>query len=86
MIILYSSPDCPLCRELAAWLRANKISFLEKRLVEDLLQDAEVMTDLHMQGISFRSAPVLQIGAVYYNPETLFPGGILATKTLEGLL
>lgn len=86
MIILYSSPDCPRCRELAAWLKSHKISFLEKRLVEDLLQDGEVMTDLHMQGISFRAAPVLQIGSVYYNPETLFPGGILAEKTLEALL
>ncbi|HPM26640.1 MAG TPA: hypothetical protein PLD96_04820, partial [Methanothrix sp.] len=62
------------------------ISFQEKRLIEDLLQDAETMTELHLNGISFRAAPVLQIGAVYYNPETLFPGGILDTKMLEGLL
>jgi len=86
MIILYSSPNCPRCRELAAWLKARGTSYLEKRLLEDLMQDGEVMTDLHIQGISFRSAPVLQIGAVYYKPETLFPGGILAEKTLEALL
>ena len=86
MITLYSSPNCPRCKELAAWLTDQGKSFLEKRLLEDLLQDGEVMTDLHLQGISFRAAPVLQVGAVYYNPETLFPGGILAEKTLEALL
>ena len=83
MIILYSSPICPRCRELAAWLKSHKISFLEKRLVEDLLQDGEVMTDLHMQGISFRAAPVLQVGSAYIGPDKLFPGGKLDEAALR---
>jgi len=86
MIILYSSPACPRCRELAAWLREQGHSFQEKRLVEDLLQDGEVMTDLHMQGITIRAAPVLQVNADYYGPEKLFPGGKLDEVNLRAIL
>lgn len=86
MIILYSSPACPRCRELAAWLRANKISFMEKRLIEDLLHNSEVMTDHHMHGILFRAAPVLQVGSDYYGPEVLFLRDKPDEDTLRALL
>lgn len=86
MIILYSTPSCPRCRELAAWLRANGISFQEKRLVEDLLQDGEVMTELHMQGISFRAAPVLQVESAYYGPEKFFHGETMDVAALGAMI
>jgi len=86
MIILYSSQDCPRCKELAAWLRSHGVSFLEKRLVEDLLQDGEVMTELHMNGISFRAAPVLQVGSAYHGPDKLFHRGKLDEAALGAMI
>ena len=86
MIILYTTPKCPRCKALAAWLREQGKSFIEKLLVEDLLYDAEVMTDLHMQGISFRAAPVLQVGSAYIRQEKLFAGGKLDEAALRAVL
>lgn len=59
MITVYTIPEtCPKCRALIAKLSARCIPFQEKDL-RDLLEDAETMTELHLQGISFRSAPVV---------------------------
>lgn len=59
MIIAYTIPKtCPNCKALVEQLQYRCIPFQEKDLRE-LLEDAEAMTDLHMQGVSFRSAPVV---------------------------
>lgn len=44
------------------------------------------MTELHMAGISFRSAPVLRVGDGYYGPERFFTAGKLDEKKLQELL
>lgn len=44
------------------------------------------MTDLHMQGISFRAAPVLQVESAYYGPDKLFHRGKLDEAVLRVVL
>lgn len=85
MIVIYSSPSCPKCKLLAAHLTSIKQPFQEANLI-DLLEDAATMTDLHLQGISFKAAPVLQIESAYYGPERFFVGGKLDEKKLQELI
>lgn len=85
MIILYKTANCPKCKLLAAHLTSIKQPFQEANLI-DLLENAEVMTDLHMKGISFKAAPVLQIGSTYFGPEKIFSEGKLDEKKLQELL
>lgn len=86
MITVYSTPACPRCEQLKSTLRAWERSFREARLVEDLLQDADLMTDLHMAGRSFRAAPVLRIGDTFFGAEELFRDGRLDEEKLRGLV
>jgi glutaredoxin len=85
MITVYSTTICPKCRALKAHLDSRHIPYQEASLI-DLLENAEVMTELHMKGIAFRSAPVLQVGSAYYGPERMFAGGKLDEKKLQELI
>lgn len=86
MITVYSTPTCPRCEQLKATLTAWERPFREARLIEDLLQDADLMTELHMAGKSFRAAPVLRIGDTFFGAEELFPGGRLDEEKLRELV
>ena len=85
MITIFSTSDCPKCKLLAAHLTKIGQPFQEANLL-DLLQDAKVMTDLHVRGISFRAAPVLFARGEYYGPEKFFSGGKLDEKRLRELI
>lgn len=86
MITIYSTSTCPKCSLLKATLTAWERPFREARLVEDLLEDAALMTDLHMAGRSFRAAPVLRVDDIFIGAEELFPGGRLNEEKLRGLV
>ena len=85
MITVFSLPICPKCKLLKNHLEASKIPYIDASLT-DLLEDADTMTELHMQGITFRAAPVLKVGESYHGPEEFFNGGNLDIKRLERLL
>lgn len=42
MIILYTSPGCGSCRKARRWLQDNHISFIEKNIFSNLLQESEI--------------------------------------------
>lgn len=42
MVIIYTSPGCGSCRKAKRWLQDNHISFLEKNIFSNLLQETEV--------------------------------------------
>ena len=85
MITIYKTANCPKCKLLKAHLDSIGQPYQEASLL-DLLQDAETMTDLHMQGIHFKAAPVLQVESAYYGPERFFAAGKLDEKRLQELL
>ncbi len=42
MVIIYTSPGCGSCRKAKRWLQDNHITFLEKNIFSNLLQETEV--------------------------------------------
>lgn len=42
MVIIYTSPGCASCRKAKKWLQDNHISFIEKNIFSNLLQESEV--------------------------------------------
>lgn len=62
-VIIYKTPDCPKCRELAASLTKQGIEFEE----QDMSQPA-VLTELRCNGVFCLSAPILRVGDDYYEP------------------
>lgn len=42
MVIIYTSPGCASCRKAKKWLQDNKITFLEKNIFSNLLQEVEI--------------------------------------------
>ena len=59
-ITIYKTPDCPRCRELAAYLRGLGIDFEE----QDMSHPA-VITDLRCDNVFALAAPVLRVGDDY---------------------
>ena len=84
-LIVYTTNCCPKCKQLMAYLTSIKQPYQEANLLT-LLEDANVMTDLHMAGITFKAAPVMQVGDSYFGPEQMFSEGRLDEKKLERLL
>lgn len=44
------------------------------------------MTELHMNGITFRAAPVLQVGSAYHGPEKFFHGETMDEAALGAMI
>lgn len=42
MVIIYTSPGCGSCRKAKRWLQDNHITYLEKNIFSNLLQENEV--------------------------------------------
>lgn len=42
MVIIYTSPCCASCRKAKRWLHDNHISFLEKNIFSNLMQESEI--------------------------------------------
>ncbi len=42
MVIIYTSPGCASCRKAKKWLQDNRITFMEKNIFSNLLQDSEI--------------------------------------------
>ena len=42
MVIIYTSPGCASCRKAKKWLQDNRITFMEKNIFSNLLQESEI--------------------------------------------
>ncbi len=42
MVIIYTSPGCASCRKAKKWLQDNHITFLEKNIFSNLMQESEI--------------------------------------------
>jgi glutaredoxin len=87
MITIYSTPTCPKCETLKAYCKTAGILFEKKLMVEDLLEDAALRTDLMVRGIFLgTAAPVIQVGSSYFGPERFFDGNNLNETKLKELV
>ncbi len=42
MVIIYTSPGCASCRKAKRWLQDNHITYLEKNIFSNLMQESEI--------------------------------------------
>lgn len=80
-VVVYTLEFCPRCEILKEYLCARNIPFR----VEDL-SSAESMTELRINGIFVREAPVLQRGAKFLTSEDIFSGDSVQDDKIQGLL
>jgi len=55
-VIVYSTPTCPDCRTLKAWLARNGIDFIERDLTDQTVMDEA------KRRFGVRVAPITEIG------------------------
>jgi len=60
-VVIYKTPECPKCRELAARLTQRGVEFEER----DMTQPA-VLAELRCDGVFCLSAPILKVDDEYY--------------------
>lgn len=77
MITIYSSEDCPRCKQLSKWFVATQIPHEEKPF------SAELRANLLLAGIFSLELPILQVGGYYYIPAEMFVNGNLNTEKLN---
>jgi len=60
-VILYTTETCPRCKVLKAFLIREGLEVEERRV-----DDIDLMAELVMQNIHFRSAPTLQVNDMFF--------------------
>lgn len=60
LVLVYSTPTCPDCRALKAWLAANDIPFVERDLSDPaIVEEAKARTGVRVAPISIVDDVVL---------------------------
>jgi len=80
-LILYTLEYCPNCDILKGFLKKGGYTF-----VECDLSTAESLTELRMNGVFVKEAPVLQKDADFYTSADIFPAGKLDGEHLVTLI
>ncbi|NYT05968.1 MAG: glutaredoxin family protein [Methanomicrobiales archaeon] len=80
-IIVYSLENCPNCELLKDFLSAAGAAFE----VRDMMSPA-ALTELRINGVFVREAPVLQVGSTFLTSRDLFSGGSVKKEILSPLL
>ena len=79
--IVYTLEFCPNCEILKEFLASRGVPFVECDMAS-----AEALTELRMNGIFVREAPVLQKGEEFYTSADLFAGGALREDLAADLI
>ncbi|MBN1166690.1 MAG: glutaredoxin family protein [Methanospirillaceae archaeon] len=80
-LIVYTLEFCPRCEILKGYLNSHNIAFR----ISDL-SSAESMTELRMNGVFVREAPVLQRGGKILTSDEMFLGDSVREEKIQGLL
>jgi len=80
-LIVYTLEYCPNCELLKGFLRKKGYSYVEANL-----STAESLTELRMNGVFVKEAPVLQKDSYFYTSADLFPAGKLDGEHLSKLI
>ncbi|MDD4127437.1 MAG: glutaredoxin domain-containing protein [Methanomicrobium sp.] len=76
-IVVYSLENCPNCELLKSFLKENGFLYTEL----DLAEPAN-MTELRLNNVFVREAPVLQVNEKFLISQELFKGGSVREETL----
>jgi glutaredoxin len=80
-INVYTLENCPNCELLKEYLNAAGISYT----VRDMM-DAEALTELRINGIFVREAPVFQAGTTFLVSKDLFDADGVRGEVVEPVL
>jgi glutaredoxin len=80
-VIVYALEDCPNCEQLKEYLTKNNIPFAE----EDM-SSAAALTELRINGVFAREAPVLRKGSVFLVSRQLFALGRVKEDVVDSLI
>ncbi len=80
-VIVYSLENCPNCELLKEHLKENGIGYQE----EDMAAPGP-LTELRLNGVFIREAPVLRIGDLFLTSQDLFAGGNVRQEVLRAWL
>ncbi|MDD3977449.1 glutaredoxin family protein [Methanomicrobium antiquum] len=76
-IVVYSLENCPNCELLKDYLKENGFSYDEL----DLAEPAN-MTELRLNNVFVREAPVLQVNETFLTSKELFQSGCVKDEVL----
>ncbi|MDD1677664.1 MAG: glutaredoxin family protein [Methanomicrobiales archaeon] len=79
-VTIYTLEDCPHCELLKEYLQENNIPYRE----EDM-GTAGPLTELRLNGVFVREAPVLRIGDRFFTSADLFMRGDIRKDALSGI-
>jgi glutaredoxin len=80
-IIVYTLENCPNCELLKDYLGQKGAAYV----VRDM-QDAAALTELRVNGVFVREAPVLQRGKTFLTSKDLFSQGSVIEDALASIL
>ncbi len=80
-LIVYTLGNCPNCELLKDFLKSRAVPYDERDM-----SSVESLTDLRVNGVFAREAPVLQRDAVFLTSKQLFRGGAVVSEAVEGLI
>lgn len=78
-ITVYTTERCPKCNKLKNYLHENKIPFETADM-----STPEALTELRFNGVFSITAPVLQVGDVFFTHEEIFEKGEVKEEILKG--
>lgn len=81
MITLYETPNCPRCKQIAAWLDKHVPAYA----IADLIRP-HVLAELRTEGIFSMEAPIVRNGDAFYLASDLFPGDVLDEGKLAEII
>lgn len=82
-ITIYETKNCPNCKALKAMIKAAMPHVYPKTVD---MSTPSSLTELRINGIFTLSAPVLQIGDVFYTTEDLFEGNVIKTEAFQKVI
>jgi len=80
-LIIYTLEYCPNCDSLKGFLTQGGYKYTERDL-----STAESLTELRINGVFVKEAPVLQKDSDFYTSADLFPAGKLDGEHLSALI
>lgn len=81
MTKVYTTSNCPKCRKLKDYLSEKEIEYQEKDMTTP-----EARTELAMDDVFAKSAPILKTKHNYYKVNTLFNNNTLQKQKLNQIL
>ena len=64
VLVLYTIPKCPYCKEAKTWLRNNGVNFMEVRVFENKKLEKKLYKKTNSDKLTY---PIMNISGNYFN-------------------